>query len=76
MAARVSLFPPGQVTAVLLVGRTDWLPISRMSESLVRISDKRGSAGLPGFRIECTDGTVLGVAATAIAGVQVGGTHV
>ncbi len=68
----VTRFQPDTVKEVLLVGSDEeWLEVESMTECLVRISERDGSAGLPGFRITFTNGIVVGVTAKSIAGVKV-----
>lgn len=67
----IARFQPETVKEVLLVGSEEWLEVESMTECLVRISDKDGSAGLPGFRVTFTNGIVVGVTAKSIAGVKV-----
>ena len=68
----ISRFPIDKVRQVLLHGTDqEWQDVKSMREVMVRISATDGKAGMPGFEITYTDGTIAGVVASTVAGVKV-----
>jgi hypothetical protein len=70
MLRSVTRFPCADVTAVLISGYPEWQEISSIEETLVRVSDVDGRAGIAGFHIEFLDGSTIGISNNSIMGVR------
>ena len=70
MLRSVTRFPCAEVKAVLISGYPDWQEICSIEETLVRVSDTEGRAGIAGFSIVFLDGSTIGISNSSILGVR------